>query len=483
MQPHKRRTFLVLLKLEDIFLMLTALALSFWLESLSQGQSASVWELLQLRLKVVNFILVLLFGLLWHLVFLSLGLYNARRLEHGQGEWKDLVKATLIGGMFLLAVTVAFQRTNVGRNTILMFTGLACLLTYAGRAGTRAVLSWLLRHDRSLCSLLLIGSNQRAYNMISRILAKPHLGYRVVGYLDTPPNGQSYDKLYAHLRYLGSVEDFNTVLDREEIDEVVITLPIRSCYERIKGLIDACEAQGIRAHLLSDFFPLKLARVQAGEFDDGLPTLTLVTGAMTVWPAAFKRAFDLIVGVPLVLLLSPVFLLIALLIKLTSPDGPVLFVQTRVGYNRRRFKLLKFRTMVPDAERLQASLEALNEAQGPVFKIKNDPRITPIGRILRKTSLDELPQLFNVIKGDMSLVGPRPLPLRDVERFEELWLRRRFSVRPGITCLWQVNGRSDTAFDEWIEQDLEYIDHWSLALDFKILVKTIPVVLRGTGAH
>jgi exopolysaccharide biosynthesis polyprenyl glycosylphosphotransferase len=482
MQTHKRRAFLVLLKLEDIFLMLTALALSLWIEHLSQGGVTPVWELLQLRLKVVNFILVLLFALIWHLIFFSMGLYDAHRLEHGKEEWKDIVKATLIGGMFLLAVTVAFQRTNVSRNTILMFTSLAFLLTYAGRAGTRAVLGWLLQHDRSMCSLLLIGSNQRAYNMISRLLEKPHLGYRVVGYLDTPPHGQSYDKLYPHLKYLGSVEDFNAVLDREEIDEVVITLPIRSCYERIKCLIDACEEQGIRVHLLSDFFPLKLARVQAGEFD-GLPTLTLVTGAMTVWPAAFKRAFDLIVGVPLVLLLSPAFLLIALLIKFTSPGGPILFVQTRVGYNRRRFKMLKFRTMVPDAERLQASLEALNEAQGPVFKIKDDPRITPIGRILRKTSLDELPQIFNVIKGDMSLVGPRPLPLRDVERFEELWLRRRFSVRPGITCLWQVNGRSDTTFDEWIEQDLEYIDHWSLGLDFKILVKTIPVVLRGTGAH
>jgi lipopolysaccharide/colanic/teichoic acid biosynthesis glycosyltransferase len=139
--------------------------------------------------------------------------------------------------------------------------------------------------------------------------------------------------------------------------------------------------------------------------------------------------------------------------------------------------------MVPDAERLQSELEALNEAQGPVFKIKNDPRVTFIGRFLRRTSLDEIPQLFNVIKGDMSLVGPRPLPLRDVERFEESWLKRRFSVKPGITGLWQVNGRSSTSFDQWIEQDLTYIDHWSFSLDFIILAKTIPAVLKGTGAH
>ena len=185
----------------------------------------------------------------------------------------------------------------------------------------------------------------------------------------------------------------------------------------------------------------------------------------------------------LVVILAPLFLLIALLIKVTSPDGPVIFRQTRIGHNRRRFQMLKFRTMVPDAEQLQTELEELNEAQGPVFKIKNDPRVFPFGRLLRRTSFDELPQLFNVIKGDMSLVGPRPLPLRDVERFEERWLQRRFSVKPGITCLWQINGRSETDFDTWIEQDLEYIDHWSFGLDLKILAKTIPAVLRGTGAH
>jgi lipopolysaccharide/colanic/teichoic acid biosynthesis glycosyltransferase len=162
----------------------------------------------------------------------------------------------------------------------------------------------------------------------------------------------------------------------------------------------------------------------------------------------------------------------------------VFFIQRRVGYNRRQFNMVKFRTMVPDAERLQKELEALNEAHGPVFKIKDDPRITSIGRLLRKTSLDELPQLFNVLRGDMSLVGPRPLPLRDVQRFEENYLKRRFSVKPGITCLWQVNGRSaTTSFDEWIEQDLAYIDHWSFVLDLKILAKTIPAVIKGTGAH
>ena len=166
--------------------------------------------------------------------------------------------------------------------------------------------------------------------------------------------------------------------------------------------------------------------------------------------------------------LSPVFLVIAAAIKLSSP-GPILFIQERFGLNKRRFRMYKFRTMVVDAEARQTALEGLNEAQGPVFKIKHDPRITPLGRFLRKTSLDELPQLLNVLKGEMSLVGPRPLPNRDVTRFNESWLMRRFSVKPGLTCLWQINGRSNTDFDTWIALDLKYIDEWSFLLDFKIL--------------
>jgi lipopolysaccharide/colanic/teichoic acid biosynthesis glycosyltransferase len=180
--------------------------------------------------------------------------------------------------------------------------------------------------------------------------------------------------------------------------------------------------------------------------------------------------------------LSPLMLLAALAVKLTSA-GAVIYAQERCGLNRQRFQMYKFRTMVRDADRLQASLESQNEATGPVFKIASDPRITPVGRFLRRTSIDELPQLFNVLRGHMSLVGPRPLPLRDVSRFNRTDDWRRFCVRPGITCLWQVNSRNSSDFDGWIELDLRYIDQWSLALDFLILMRTVPAVLRGTGAR
>ena len=179
--------------------------------------------------------------------------------------------------------------------------------------------------------------------------------------------------------------------------------------------------------------------------------------------------------------LAPVMLIIAVLIRLRSP-GPVFFLQDRMGLNKRRFRLYKFRTMVPDAEKQIAQLEHLNEVSGPVFKIRNDPRVTPLGRFLRKTSLDELPQLINVLMGDMSLVGPRPLPVRDYESFNTAWHRRRFSVKPGITCLWQVMGRNSIPFEQWMALDMQYIDQWSLLLDLQILVKTIPAVLKGSGA-
>jgi exopolysaccharide biosynthesis polyprenyl glycosylphosphotransferase len=181
------------------------------------------------------------------------------------------------------------------------------------------------------------------------------------------------------------------------------------------------------------------------------------------------------------IIFGPLMLVIASAIKLTSP-GPAFFTQERYGLHKRRFRMYKFRTMVPDAEKRQAELESINEAQGPVFKIRNDPRITPLGRILRKTSLDELAQFFNVLRGEMSLVGPRPLPMRDVSRFDDASLMRRFSVKPGLTCLWQINGRSNTNFEQWIELDLRYIDNWSLSLDLEILAKTFPSVLSGRGA-
>jgi exopolysaccharide biosynthesis polyprenyl glycosylphosphotransferase len=209
--------------------------------------------------------------------------------------------------------------------------------------------------------------------------------------------------------------------------------------------------------------------------------LTLQAQAPAGGSTAIKRVIDFFGSVATMIVFAPLFAFIALAIKLDS-RGPVFFVQERIGQGRRKFRMVKFRTMEADAELRQTEIEQLNEVDGAAFKIKDDPRMTRVGRVLRKLSLDELPQMWNVFRGDMSLVGPRPLPTRDVQRFESAWQNRRFSVRPGLTCLWQINGRHEIDFDHWMELDLQYIDNWSLSLDFDILMKTVPAVLRGTGA-
>ena len=270
-----------------------------------------------------------------------------------------------------------------------------------------------------------------------------------------------------------------TLLRSSVVDEVVLALPVRSLHSRASEIAALCEEQGIVVRLF-DVLDLKSSRTRAEEFD-GQHVITHYRGSLDGWAGFVKRGIDIAVSLLALIALSPVFLIAAILIKLTS-RGPVMFVQKRLGLNKRHMHVHKFRTMVVDAEKQIKDLEHLNEVSGPVFKIKNDPRITPIGRILRKTSIDELPQLWDVLKGDMSLVGPRPLPVRDYEGFSEDWQRRRFSVRPGITCLWQVNGRSSIPFEQWMELDLQYIDKWSLWLDLEILLRTIPAVLRGSGA-
>jgi exopolysaccharide biosynthesis polyprenyl glycosylphosphotransferase len=265
------------------------------------------------------------------------------------------------------------------------------------------------------------------------------------------------------------------------VDEVVLTLPMRSKHSRASEIAQLCEEHGIALRFVSNIFDLKHTHSRTEDFEGDSHIMHdrgVIPGG---WSSVFKRALDVTASLILLVFLSPMLVITAILIKLTSP-GPALVLQKRMGLNKRRFHIYKFRTMGCDAESRMKEIEHLNEVTGPVFKIKNDPRITPIGRFLRKTSIDELPQLLNVLKGDMSLVGPRPMAVRDYEGFSKDWHRRRFSVRPGITCLWQVLGRNSIPFEKWMELDLQYIDQWSLWLDLRILLKTIPAVMKGGGA-
>jgi exopolysaccharide biosynthesis polyprenyl glycosylphosphotransferase len=301
--------------------------------------------------------------------------------------------------------------------------------------------------------------------------------YELAGFIDTPESRPASDDVARHC--MGTLDQLETILMQHAIDEVCIALPIKSQYPAIQETLLVCERVGVRTKYQADLFTSEVAWPRYDNPGSPMVTMHVVPDDHRL---AVKRLFDVLAAAAGIVLLSPVMLLAAIAIKLTSP-GPVFFAQERYGLNRRRFMMLKFRTMVADAEQLQEGLEAHNEAIGPVFKIALDPRVTQVGRFLRRTSIDELPQLFNILRGDMTVVGPRPLPLRDVTRITRAADMRRFSVRPGLTGLWQISGRSTLSFSDWITLDLTYIDRWSLALDWLILLRTIPAVVRGTGAH
>jgi exopolysaccharide biosynthesis polyprenyl glycosylphosphotransferase len=321
--------------------------------------------------------------------------------------------------------------------------------------------------------VLIVGSGPRALEVFER-MEEDAEDRRVVGFVDTASEVSSD---LVRRRLLGGLDALESLLMHRAIDEVVIALPMKSCYNQIQDAIAACQRVGVRARYLADIFTHRAP----GPVDGAAFSLVEVPIAQDDYRLLIKRVVDVVGSAAGLALLSPLFLAVALAIKATS-SGPVFFAGERYGYNRRRFRMYKFRTMVENAESLQHLYEDKNEVNGPIFKIRDDPRITPIGRLLRRTSIDELPQLINVLVGDMSLVGPRPLPNRDVQRFTEAALMRRFSVRPGITCTWQVSGRSNLGFEDWIALDLRYIDQWSLGLDLLILLRTIPAVLKGTGA-
>jgi exopolysaccharide biosynthesis polyprenyl glycosylphosphotransferase len=461
---------------------LAVMTLSFGLAAVlvaHQTPAVSFADFLSMRVKVRNFALCAAFLLAWHIIFCLFGLYDSRRLSAGRHEVLDVAKATTLGAGFVCLAGFLLRLAMVTPLFVVGLWSISSATLVLSRLLARHLLSRVRVRGRNLREMLIAGTNPRAVLFAQKIVARPALGYHIVGFVD-----QEWDGLGEFRKggypLASDFERFPCLLRERVVDEVVIALPMKSLYLQASRIAALCEEQGIVVRLLPNFFNLTLARSKAEEVDD-ISVITLCSNSTESWQHLTKRFLDFSLSLFSIVILAPLLLLTALVIKLTSP-GPVFFIQERVGLNKRRFRLFKFRSMVVDAEMRQRELEHLNEVRGPVFKIRNDPRLTPVGRILRATSIDELPQLFNVLKGDMSLVGPRPLPVRDYIGFSEDWQRRRFSVRPGITCLWQINGRSSIPFDKWMELDMEYIDHWSLGLDLKILAKTIPAVLKGAGA-
>lgn len=406
----------------------------------------------------------------WFFMLSSFWLYRSKRLASRKDESIDVLRAVVFSTLILATQILLAEWSIFPKRFLLIFAVVSFSLLFLIRLFKRSLLKQFRLHGRNLRTVVVIGAGPRGQKIVELIKENPAIGYKFLGFIDD----------LSVPCVIGGLSHLPRILAENVIDEVIICLPVKTFYETIQSIAEAAELQGITVRIYSDMFNLKLSQAVAGEIGEA-PILSIYASRLTNWQTFMKSSIDFIGGAALLMVLTPLMLLIAIFIKLTS-SGPVFFIQDRVGLNKRRFKMFKFRTMVADAPALQMELEKLNEVAGPVFKIKNDPRVTKLGFWLRKTSLDEIPQLFNILLGDLSLVGPRPLPERDFQRFDKFWFNRRFSVKPGITCIWQVSGRSGTNFDKWILQDLEYIEKWSLTLDLKILFKTIPTVLRGTGA-
>lgn len=483
MRNFQRRIIILLLKVFDLLSMIVCFLLSMALVA-GELEGISFSHFFYMRVKLSNFLLFIVFVMLWYGILSFFGLYFSRRLATWKDELDDIVKATALGTLLLLIFGVLFRIGLVTPLFLLFFWFYSTTLLIISRFSLRVTLEHLRLKGLNLHYVLMVGSNTRAVQVARNLDSKPELGYRVIGFVDNDWGGAREFKDSGY-RLVANFANFNDFVRSNVIDEVIIDLPLNTFYNEASNIVTVCVEQGIIARFISDsfylLFNMNLARCKLEQLEDNV-VISLYTGAMGGWPIIAKRIFDFTVSLLLLALLSPLFIVIALLIKATS-KGPVLFVQERVGVSKRKFLLNKFRTMIPDAEHKMAEWELISEVSGPVFKIKDDPRITRVGRLLRKTSLDELPQLINVLQGEMSLVGPRPLPVRDYAGFSQDWQRRRFSVAPGITCLWQIKGRSSIPFEKWMELDLEYIDHWSFWLDLQILARTVPVVIWGAGAY
>jgi exopolysaccharide biosynthesis polyprenyl glycosylphosphotransferase len=396
-------------------------------------------------------------------------------LRSGPFEMLLLVsRPMMLGTMMLGSVIFLVQAKNFSRVIFLCFASLSFVGLYAVRLIVKRSLRRAILNRRVVRYCLMVGTNSESVGFARILNSHAGLGMIVLGYLSEDPQPKGAD-----VPILGSFGDIALVLDRMVVDEVVIALPTSQLGE-IQDLIATCQERGVTVHIKADFARGYTARTSMS-LVAGAPFLTLRSTPHLAADIVVKRFLDIAIAGSVLVLLAPALAVVAVLVRLTS-KGPAIFRQTRVGVNGRTFSLYKFRSMYADANDVKGRLMDRNEMSGPVFKIKRDPRVTRVGGLLRRYSIDELPQLWNVLKGDMSLVGPRP-PLPEEVKSYTGWQRRRLSVKPGITCLWQVFGRNEVDFEKWMELDLQYINQWSLALDVKILLRTIPAVLMARGAR
>jgi exopolysaccharide biosynthesis polyprenyl glycosylphosphotransferase len=420
---------------------------------------------------------VAIFTLLLVLIYRQHGVYRLRHQISWFDEFYVIVNGTTTGVVVIIVFIFIYRPTFYSR-AIFIYAGLlAVAILGLSRLLKVIVLRRMRRHGVGTKQILIVGAGEVARTVMRAMVANRDWGFHIIGFLDDHPARGETD--IGRFKALGGLDNLSTVLQEQTIDEVIITLPWQY-HRKIMSIMAQCERKNIRVRIVPDLFQITLNRMQVEDIA-GVPMIGIKEVRISGLNQLVKRAIDVILSTLALTLAAPLMALVALMIKMDSP-GPAIFAQERVGKMGRRFMVYKFRSMVEDAEARRQTLEALNEADGPLFKIKEDPRTTRLGRQLRRLSLDELPQLYNVLRGEMSLIGPRPGLPSEVEEYQE-WHKRRLEVPPGITGLWQVSGRSELTFDEMALLDIYYVENWSPALDAKILLQTIPRVIFGNGAY
>lgn len=408
-----------------------------------------------------------------YFVFKYSGFYASQRtVSYLRLLWM-VFRALFIVAICLAAFIFFLKAKFFSRSLYLFFLVIAFTLISLEKGAIRFAQQWVRKRGYNFRNCLLVGTQEKLKGFVERVAQHEEWGLKIIGLvpIDSEPSPSQYP-------VLGRWESLPAILRDRVVDEVIFAVPHQYLPELEKH-IQECEEVGVTARVIADFISPALAKAKISDLD-GLPSVTYSTTPQDAAFLSLKRGMDIGGSVLGLICLSPVFCIIAVAVKLSSP-GPVFFKQKRMGKNGRLFTLYKFRSMYIDAEERKKELEVLNEMRGPVFKIEDDPRRTRVGKFLRRSSLDETPQFWNVLRGDMSLVGPRP-PLPDEVKEYDVWQRRRLSMKPGLTCLWQIEGRNRIDFNEWMKLDLQYIDTWSLCLDIKLLWKTIPSLVSGKGA-
>jgi exopolysaccharide biosynthesis polyprenyl glycosylphosphotransferase len=453
----------------DLISIAAAMYLSFSLRSQFNGL-----PLVQ-SFQPVNFPLPLygIFPVMWMAVFLQFSIYDGRKNLRAVDEFGSLTLGSILA-MVAMAGVLYLTFRDVSRLQFALFFVLAFAILFIWRLILRLVKRWDLVQVRARRRVLILGAGTVGRKLGEQIASEAMCGLKVAGFLDDDPLKQEH-----HADILGPTAQARQVITNLQVDDVVIALP-RSAYSRLNQIATELHDLPVRVWVIPDYFSLSLHQAKVEEFA-GIPMLDLRAPALDEYQRMVKRAFDLVVTILCLPFVLPAVGLIALAIR-AEGAGPTFFRQKRVGENGRLFDMIKFRSMVPDAEKLKHLVESRAENGDLLHKHKDDPRVTRVGRFLRRSSLDELPQIFNVLKGEMSLVGPRPEMAYLVEKYEP-WQRKRFAVPQGMTGWWQINGRSDKPMHLHTEEDLYYVQHYSIWLDLQILVRTVWVVLRGKGAY